>query len=232
MTEAEWRESTDPTPMLAFLRGKTSDRKLRLFACACCRRAWCHYRQEMETGDIDQNIVTSEGFADGRVSNEEMQEARNNSGALGNVSAEASMYDTLIWIVDENAFQAAMSGAESAAGYFAMAATKELSYTSPSAHEARVHAAKAESSVQASLLRCIFGPLPFRPPTIEPAWMTPTVTSLAQAIYTDRAFDRLPVLADALEDAGCTDADVLEHCRKPGVHALGCWVVDRILNKE
>jgi hypothetical protein len=66
---------------------------------------------------------------------------------------------------------------------------------------------------------------------IDPAWLTPTVTSLAQAIYDERAFDRMPVLADALEDAGCTSTDMLEHCRGGGEHVRGCWVVDLILNK-
>jgi hypothetical protein len=63
-------------------------------------------------------------------------------------------------------------------------------------------------------------------------WNESTVTELAQAIYTDRAFDRLPILADALEEAGCTDAAILEHCRGPGPHVRGCWVVDLLLGKE
>ena len=59
-----------------------------------------------------------------------------------------------------------------------------------------------------------------------------TVVSIAAAIYADRAFDRLPILADALEEAGCTNADVLLHCRQPGDHVRGCWVVDLVLGKE
>ena len=66
----------------------------------------------------------------------------------------------------------------------------------------------------------------------DPRWRTSNVTALAQAIYDDRAFDRLPILADALEDAGCTDADILNHCRQPGEHVRGCWVVDLVLGKE
>jgi len=81
------------------------------------------------------------------------------------------------------------------------------------------------------LFHDVFGN-PFRPATVDPTWRTATVTSLAQAIYTERAFDRLPILADALEDAGCTDADILNHCRQPGEHARGCWVVDLVLGKE
>ena len=61
---------------------------------------------------------------------------------------------------------------------------------------------------------------------------TETVFALATGIYTERAFDRMPILADALEDAGCDNADILEHCRGDGPHVRGCWVVDLILEKE
>src|SRR5262249_39695788 len=77
---------------------------------------------------------------------------------------------------------------------------------------------------QCAMLRDIFGN-PFRPVTFNPAWRTTTVTSLAQAIYDERAFDRLPILADALEDAGCISGDTLGHCRSGGEHVRGCWVV-------
>jgi hypothetical protein len=80
-------------------------------------------------------------------------------------------------------------------------------------------------------LRDVFGN-PFRPVTVNPTWQTATVVSLAQAIYDERAFDRMPILADALEDAGCTNADVLNHCRQPGEHVRGCWVVDLLLGKQ
>jgi hypothetical protein len=84
---------------------------------------------------------------------------------------------------------------------------------------------------QPKLVRDIFGN-PFRPVTVDSAWLSPTVVSLATRIYDDRAFDRLPILADALEDAGCTNADILNHCRQPGEHVRGCWAVDLVLGKE
>jgi hypothetical protein len=90
-------------------------------------------------------------------------------------------------------------------------------------------------STQANLLRCIFAN-PFRPlSSADPAWLSwnnGTVVRIAQGIYEDRDFDRLPILADALEDAGCTAPDILEHCRAPGEHARGCWLVDLLLGKE
>jgi hypothetical protein len=67
---------------------------------------------------------------------------------------------------------------------------------------------------------------------MDPNWLTSTVVSLVQAIYDDRAFDRLPILSDALQDAGCENEDILNHCRSGGTHVRGCWVVDLLLGKE
>jgi hypothetical protein len=93
----------------------------------------------------------------------------------------------------------------------------------------------AERAVLCSLLRDLFGnPLrlaPFPDPSWL-AWRDGVVVKLAQAIYPGRAFDRLPVLADALEEAGCHDPDILAHCRQPGEHVRGCWLVDLLLGKE
>src|SRR5207249_11021384 len=80
-------------------------------------------------------------------------------------------------------------------------------------------------------IRCIFGN-PFRPMSGNPEWLTPNVLKLAESIYDDRASDCLPILADALEDAGCDNADILAHCRGPGPHVRGCWVIDLLLGKE
>jgi hypothetical protein len=91
-----------------------------------------------------------------------------------------------------------------------------------------------ERKVQCALLRDIFGN-PFRPAAFNPAWRAwrdGTLTHLAQAIYDDRAFDRLPILADALEEAGCADRGLLDHCRGPGPHVRGCWAVDLVLGKS
>src|SRR5262249_23709471 len=88
-----------------------------------------------------------------------------------------------------------------------------------------------EEREQAVLIRDIFGNL-FHPIILEPTWRIPQVVNLAQEIYDHRAFGRLPVLADALEEAGCDNAEILAHCREPGPHVRGCWVVDLILGKE
>jgi hypothetical protein len=95
-----------------------------------------------------------------------------------------------------------------------------------------------KSAIRCLLLRDVFGN-PFRPVTLDPAWRTPTVAALATAAYDERILpsghldaNRLAVLADALEDVGCDNADILNHCRQGGEHVRGCWVVDLLLGKE
>jgi hypothetical protein len=81
-------------------------------------------------------------------------------------------------------------------------------------------------------VRCLFGN-PFREATFRPEWRTTDAVALAQGIYTEHAFDRLPILADALQDAGCDNEELLSHCReKDALHARGCRVVDFALGKE
>ena len=109
-------------------------------------------------------------------------------------------------------------------------------YTNSPFPEARAFAERGRPMM--AILRCIFVN-PFRPVSLDPAWRTPTVTALATATYEERILpagtldpDRLAVLADALEEAGCDNADILAHLRGPGPHVRGCWVLDLLLEKE
>ena len=83
----------------------------------------------------------------------------------------------------------------------------------------------------APYLHDIFGN-PFRPITIDPRWQTSTVVDLANAIYQEKAFERMPILADALAEGGCDHEEIIHHCRGNGPHVRGCWVVDLLLGKE
>jgi hypothetical protein len=100
----------------------------------------------------------------------------------------------------------------------------EFRSSSPADHD-------REQAAQCLLLRDILGN-PFRPVSLNPAWLIPQVLNLAQEIYDDRAFDRLPILAATLEDVGYGSHDLLDHCREPGPHVKGCWVVDAVLGKK
>ena len=83
----------------------------------------------------------------------------------------------------------------------------------------------------ATLLRDIFGNPFHRRPNIDPRWVSSTVVDLAGTIYQEKAFDRMPILADALTDAGCDSEEIILHCRGDGPHVLGCWAVDLLLGK-
>ncbi|WP_439623223.1 hypothetical protein [Gemmata sp.] len=88
----------------------------------------------------------------------------------------------------------------------------------------------AEYVILANVTRDIFGN-PFRPVAFDPAWRTSTAVAIAQGVYESRDFGAMPILADALQDAGCDSGDILTHCRGPGPHVRGCWVVDLVLGK-
>jgi hypothetical protein len=90
---------------------------------------------------------------------------------------------------------------------------------------------KAEKAAQCLLWRDVFGN-PFRPIALNTSWKLPAIVQLARSLYEERRFEDAPVLADALEEAGCQDAAVLGHCRGPGPHVRGCWVLDMVLGKE
>jgi hypothetical protein len=228
MNEAEWLACGDSGPMLAFLRGRASERKFRLFACACARRPWHLLTDERSRRAVEE----AERLADGLAGPSGVQAARAAAAELWvgagrparlalDAAAEAA-FAALHDVASEAAGQAA-NGAEWAAG-----ARSNPTATMP----ARV----AERKVQANLLRDIFGPAPFRPlPRLNPAWLAwegGTVPKLAASLYDERAFDRLPILADALEEAGCDAAEVLTHWRGPGPHARGCWALDLVLGKQ
>jgi hypothetical protein len=209
VTEQEWLNCRNFQRMFGALWDKDSERKLRLFAVACCRRT----RNPLRSKRTRRLLELSEQFADGRASKE----------ALSSVKEE--WCDSL----DKQAIQPWQMS-------LAVATIADLPPRNV-AWGAAFHAALAaanperEKEKQCDLLRDIFGN-PFRPVTLDPVWLTPSVQSLAQTAYEDRAFDLLPVLADALEDAGCTDPDILDHCRGEGKHVRGCWVLDLLLGKE
>lgn len=246
MTEAEWLACEAPQLMLVFLNGKVSDRKLRLFAVAGCRQIWQLLTDERSRGAVE----VAERFADGNATAEELTAAyvaaRAVYSAQANVAhaAYVTAYPGDGWSpVDaaRPAYYAAKAVCEAARAAFEVCEAAQNAETARHTGQvvvyAAVHAAPYSSDSmkkeQAILLRDIFNP--FRSVTIDERWLaftSGTVVSLAQAIYTDRTFDRMPILADALEDAGCTNQEILGHCRGPGEHVRGCWVVDLLLGKE
>jgi hypothetical protein len=228
MTEAEWLAANDPTEMLEEL-GTAYKRKLRLFACACCRRVWSH----LQDSRSKLSVEASEQFADREIGKPELKAAQL-AAMLGK-----SRIDEYVFPAENAAASVARPNVVTrwvaqltcwAIGNRS-ATTYAVSQGVLSVVQKREIAQQREAQYQAFLLRDIFGN-PFRPIQFDPAWFTPTVVALANGIYADRAFDRMPILADALEEAGCDNADVLLHCRGDSPHVKGCWVVDAVLGKE
>ena len=216
MTEDEWAACTDPTPMLKFLRGRASERRLRMFACACGRRAWDRLDAAGRWA-----VEAAERAADGAAADGEL-------GAAYATAHEAARDAVTGWGANrrhDHAKFAAASAALPNAGAAAVTASRDLFRR---ANEEFRQA--EEEAAQVVTIRCIFGGL-FRPVAVEAGWLTETVVALARRVDEAGEFDVLPILADALQDAGCDDPDILNHCQGGRVHARGCWVVDRVLGK-
>jgi hypothetical protein len=214
MTEAEWLACTDPLKMLEFLRGKASERQLRLFACAFGRAV-----RDSQHLLGPSTVAVAVRYADGLASDQDLASERRRNAFFpeerGPVapSAYEGAWQVVDWLTSA---QDHMKIDPDALRHFPIPADAVL-----------------ERSVL--LLRDIVGN-PFRPsPPVPPAilaWNDGTVVKLAQGIYDERAFDRLPVLADALEEAGCHDPDILGHCSHPGLHVLGCWTLDMLTGRR
>jgi hypothetical protein len=222
MTEAEWATSNDPGRMLRPCRRiiRQHPRKGLLFGVACCERI----RHLLIDPRSQAAVEMAARYADGLAGAEQLKRAERAAGAAhvdafkarGNPGASA---EGAAWFV------------ASLDAWFAASQASSFAYA---AAEYGLETGR-EHTAQAHLLRCVFGPLPFRSVAIDPFWLAfceGSVVQLAQGVYEDRAFDRMPILADALEEAGCTDAGILAHCRQSGKHTRGCWVLDLLLGKE
>jgi hypothetical protein len=213
MTEADWLAATDPAPMLEFLLDKASERKLRLFGCATVRIIWTQLGEEPPGA-----VKEAEEYADGLLSKAALRRDRH--------------------VMRDKRHELQASGADAdsfwAAYWFTETITTLNAYNSV-ATELRRLSSVEHSFVEPDWLaicdRLRDTVSPFNPVALDPAWRTEAVVALAAGIYADRAFERMPVLADALDDAGCADAEMLSHCRGDGPHVRGCWVVDLLLGK-
>jgi hypothetical protein len=235
MNEAKWLSWTHPDVMVEHLIGanfrhrfgRGRDRKLLLLSCACCRRIW-HLLADERTRKA---VELCERQCDQPIDNVLLKTA------IDEVTAVHSSAQTR-W--EKAACRAAEATVE--------AATNVTSWACSALRAARFacrHRATADGSDprqvelrarqdQYHIIRDLFGN-PFRPVTLDSSWLTwrdGAVLKMAQAIYEERTFDDLPILADALADAGCSEPNILHHCREGGEHVPGCWVLDLLLGKE
>jgi hypothetical protein len=247
MTEAEWLACDNPQPMLEFLRRNVSDRKVRLFAVACCRRIW----SSLEHEEFRDAVQKAESFSDGLANRAEMLEAHEKARAIfanlhgkdsgpgaaltasGFPSVPKSFLQRVADALDDPWWEDEFDKGNRLAP--ALVTARRAAWAAADLHgQSRVFDAPAtiaEHREQTALVRCLFGN-PFRPPPVCAAWLTREVSALADTIYAERAFDRMPLLADVVEASGCTNEDLIEHCRSGRGHARGCWVLDLLLGKE
>jgi hypothetical protein len=242
VTEEEWLACEDAREMLHCLlhehganRSKRGRRRLRLFGCASCR-LFCDAESDPRSLAA---IEYTERFTDGEVGAAEMAEAAK--------AAHRATLDIEFRRRPEGTKRTEIPGLLAAVAAFHLVAkhgkradwcayavfraspAPNLPFLTPDPVEQQRWADQLR--LMSQLLRDIVGN-PFRPITLKPSWRTSNVVALARGIYDDRAFDHLPILADALEEAGCTDQTVLNHLRGPGPHVRGCWAVDLLLGKE
>jgi hypothetical protein len=220
--------------------GRTvSPRKLRLFGIACCRRIW----SLMTDDECRSAVLLAERLAEGEGSRVEAAQFRRElreeyltlSERMGAKDKEAHVR---LWCIG-----AAQNLLHDEEEYLAGTGDADLLGVWQSAcYAVAHHSAKRfggpptkkffdEHEAQADLLREVLGN-PLRPVRFDPRWRDPAAVELARAVYQERAFDRLPVLADALKDAGCGSKEILNHCRAKGDHVRGCWVVDLVLARK
>jgi hypothetical protein len=211
VTGRKWDDCKNPLTMLEYLGNGVGERKLRLFACACSRSLW----QLLVHAAHRSAIEIAERFADGNASVADLRVARRKAYRSGGKGVWADLHRRY---ASRSAFETTRGGAYAAAH----------SASDSSAPHLFGHGDDRE---QTKLLREIFGN-PFRPVTFDPAWRTSTAVALAAQMYESRDFGAMPILADALQDAGCENANILDHCRGSGPHVRGCWVVDLVLGKE
>jgi hypothetical protein len=232
MTEAEWLACAEPGRMLVLLRGSASERKLRLFGCACCRLVWDVFPDAACRAAVE----AAERYADGLATDQELFEAHQHVSRARDLavgthhrlegyksllvrSATFALYELTDELHRENAEGLAWEVVRDASEYAVSAL--------PRPRESR--------RKQSAFLRDIFGSLSRSRSAMDLVHLpedNAPIRSLAHSSYEERAFDQLPILADALEDAGCADRDILDHLRGPGPHVRGCWALDLILGKQ
>ena len=212
MAEQQWLKCDEPLKLLLQLQGKMSARKARLFGCACWGRAKYYPEEPLRRRALEM----LEEYADRRVKRREAMAAVKmaiQGGALPGYFTEffwSAHCTDAAFIVSQDAFPWAV--------YEYVVGARDVDL-------------RPERRTHADVLRDIVGN-PFHPVAVTPAWRTPAAVALARTAYEERHFEDLPLLADALEEAGCTDDAILTHLRGSGPHVRGCWVVDLVLEKE
>jgi hypothetical protein len=238
MTEAEWLTCEDPPLMLRLPQEKDNHRGLWFYAAACCEHGLLDLPEQMSQlirrvaqGVGERSVTpielwlylkTAQDWKEQFVADQEFDRA----GCIRDW--QYVLVDQLYPKSLDEFMRVVGSGGEGVHQRGYRAANWAIGHGYGRDGPVLRNNTSKNIRLDLDLLRDLFGN-PFRPVAVGRAERTPTVLALAELIHNDRAFDRLPILGDALEDAGCTNAAILDHCRSAGVHVRGCWLLDLIL---
>lgn len=213
MVDGEWRSSGDLVRMLEGLAKVAGRRKFQLFTCACLRQLWGR------TGErpFRKAVVYAERFAEGRIERDELRSAFVPAWPWGWERLRSASIVAVAPMTRDLPYWRALEAANEAASLLARGARHGGAFLKMAFDAARKE--------QAALVREVFGE-PSREARFDARWRTGEVVRLAETVPEEGAWEELPVLADALEDAGCDDELVLGHLRRPGPHVRGCWALD------
>ena len=224
MNEDEWLLCREPTPMIRHLLVvmRQDERKLRLLACAACRQVW----DLLSDARSRYAVVVAERFADGQASLKELARARGDA-LLAAGRGERSAAWAAYWAANTKASGPLWNAFAAAGGASSRHAVGEVT-----TDQAQVwDESQAEGNRdQVDLIREVVGN-PFRPALPQPSWLrwnNGLIPTMARTIYAERAWEQMPILGDALEEAGCTDPQWLDHCRGQHLHVPGCWLLDAL----
>lgn len=246
MTESQWLKSRDPGTMLEHLQPDEGGRKVRLFKCACCYLMWPLLWDEHSR----KAVQLAERYADGEVTAATLRRAGRAAEEVWYAARDRRLRyqgrNLGPLVVRTNVAEMAFS-TTAPAGYICVSvAGVARGIFHPTEEGVKPDATFPPSPLPMSapgrtteqlrrwlarLVRDVFGN-PFRPVALSSQWRTETALSIARQMYESRDFAAMPILGDALEETGCIDEEILGHCRGPGPHVRGCWVVDLLLGKE
>ena len=228
MTGSEWLNCRDPWLMLEFLKSRASRRKFLLVGVACCRRARCLSDDRRLHRVIEVAEQCAVGWSEGSDLEAAMEPVSSMWGEL------PSRLDGP-WSPSTFMTAAVRHVSGNGAGYAASFAARGLAtLVDVEGSDRWSVAVSQEQAVQCELIRDVFGD-PSRPFGFDPEWLRTdgvAAASLARRIDEIGCFEELPALVRCLEQAGCRDRSVIEHCLGPGPHVRGCWVIDALLGRE
>jgi hypothetical protein len=228
MTGKQWLKSVDPEEMGEFYGERFTERKARLIMLACCQRH-PKYLKHKAVRPVIEALV--DHYADPKKPDKAFDSAKIRKlhaklHEYGSSTRSGATRGVAFGVIEAAEPKSVMKELDESFEYLVFSCTYDIA-----AGVENDEPPSEESARQAGIMREVLGN-PFTPVVFEPVWRTDTVAAMARQIYETEDFSAMPILADALQDAGCEQVEILKHCRdEKQTHVRGCWVLDLILGK-